>query len=64
MPKDVLEKFVNFLTFMENCSCKEPKWVQSYKYFSESGKMRDKCKICIANKDKFDNSSCCGGCCK
>ena len=64
MPKDVLEKFVNFLTFMENCSCKEPKWVQSYKYFSESGKMRDKCEICIANKDKFDNSSCCGGCCK
>ena len=64
MPSDVLEKFVKFLEFMEKCSCKEPKWVQSYKYYSEHDEMREKCELCIANKEKFDNSSCCGGCCK
>ena len=64
MPCDVLEKFVQFLTFMEKCSCKEPKWVQSYKYYSQHGEMREKCALCISNKEKFDNSSCCGGCCK
>lgn len=63
MPEDVLEKFVNFLSFMENCSCKEPKWVKSYKYYSINGKMQDKCNLCISNKDKFDNSRCCSGCC-
>lgn len=62
MPKDVLEKFINFLTFMETCSCKEPKWVKSYKHFSEFGEIQDKCKICIKNKAKFDNTSCCGSC--
>ena len=63
MPEDVLEKFVNFLTFMENCSCKSPKWVTSYKYYSQNGKMQDKCKSCIKNKNKFDKSMCCNkGC--
>lgn len=64
MPDDVLDKFVHFLTFMENCSCKEPKWVKSYKYYSEHGEMQDKCHICIKQKDNFDNSACCSGCCK
>lgn len=63
MPDDVLDKFVNFLSFMENCSCKEPKWVNSYNYYSKNGKMQDKCISCVANKDKFDNSKCCSGCC-
>ncbi len=62
MPDDVLEKFVNFLTFMENCSCKEPKWVKSYNYYSKNGKMQDKCITCIKNKNKFDNSNCCTCC--
>lgn len=62
MPNDVLDKFVNFLTFMENCSCKEPKWVRSYNYYSKNGKMQEKCLNCIKNKDKFDNSKCCSGC--
>lgn len=62
MPDDVLDKFVNFLTFMENCSCKEPKWVRSYNYYSKNGKMQDKCLNCIKNKEKFDNSNCCSGC--
>lgn len=63
MPNDVLDKFVNFLSFMENCSCKEPKWTKSYNYYSKNGKMQDKCIICIKNKDKFDNSKCCSGFC-
>ncbi len=64
MTDDVLDKFVHFLTFMENCSCKEPKWVKSYQYYSKNGDLQDKCHICIKQKDKFDNSSCCSGCCK
>ncbi|MCM1339028.1 MAG: metal-dependent transcriptional regulator [Muribaculaceae bacterium] len=63
MPNDVLDKFVNFLSFMETCSCKEPKWVKSYNYYSKNGKMQDKCLTCISNKDKFNNSNCCSGCC-
>lgn len=64
MPTDILDKFVNFLTFMENCSCKEPKWIKSYNYYSQNRKMQDKCKICIQNNQNFDNSGCCSGCCK
>ena len=64
MPEDVLEKFVSFLTFMENCSCKEPKWVKSYKYYTSQGDMQEKCKICMTKKANFDNSNCCSGCCK
>ncbi|MBQ9244978.1 metal-dependent transcriptional regulator [bacterium] len=63
MTEDVLDKFVTFLSFMEKCSCKEPKWVNSYKYFSANGKMKDKCNTCIKNKTKFDNSKCCSGSC-
>lgn len=61
MPEDVLEKFVSFLSFMENCSCKEPKWVKSYKYYATQGEMQDKCKTCMT-KTNFDNNNCCGGC--
>lgn len=62
MPDDVLDKFVNFLIFMENCSCKEPKWVKSYKYFCENQKMKDKCISCMSKKEHFDNSKCCSSC--
>ncbi len=64
MPSDVLVKFVQFLTFMEKCSCKEPKWVKSFKYYSKEGEMQDKCQNCMANKNNFDNSSCCSSCVK
>ena len=57
MPCDVLEKFVQFLTFMEKCSCKEPKWVKSYKYYVAQGEMQDKCKTCMT-KTNFNNNSC------
>ncbi len=64
MTEDVLDKFVNFLTFIDTCSCKEPKWIKSYKYFSNHKKMPDKCSNCINNKNNFDNSHCCSHCCK
>lgn len=48
---DVLERLVNFLDFMEQCSCSEPKWVKSCKSTLATGKMNEKCK------------SCSGGCC-
>ena len=60
MPEDVLRKFVSFLTFMDKCSCKEPKWVKSFHKFLEQGKMQKKCLLCAENKANFDNSSCCG----
>ena len=50
MTEDVLDKFVNFLTFIDTCSCKETKMDKSYKYFSNHKKMPDKCSNCINNK--------------
>ena len=51
MTDDVLTRLVNFLDFMEQCSCSEPKWVKSCKSTLETGELSDKCK------------SCSGGCC-
>lgn len=47
MDKAVLEKFVRFLTFMQTCSCKEPKWIKSFKHYAKEGKLQDKCISCI-----------------
>lgn len=47
MSEKVLEKFVRFLTFMQTCSCKEPKWIKSFKYYAQNGEMQDKCNSCI-----------------
>jgi len=47
MSEEVLEKFVRFLTFMQTCSCKEPKWIKSFKYYARNGEMQDKCNSCI-----------------
>lgn len=62
--KEVLEKFVRFLTFMQKCSCKEPKWIKSFKYYSQKGKLQDKCNTCISqcqkNPDAINNNNCCG----
>ena len=60
MPNDVLERFVEYLTFMQKCSCKEPKWIKSFHKYLECGEMQEKCVLCAKNKDKFDNSGCCG----
>lgn len=62
MPTDVLEKFIKFLTFMETCSCKEPKWVKSYKHFINNGELQDKCKNCI-NTNKSGSIECECKCC-
>ena len=64
MSEEVLEKFVRFLTFMQTCSCKEPKWIKSFKYYAKEGELQDKCNSCIAkckeNSCCVDNSGCCG----
>lgn len=60
MTEDVLERFVEYLSFMQKCSCKEPKWIKSFQHYIENGKMQKKCEFCMKNKEKFDNSSCCG----
>lgn len=63
LDEGVLEKFVRFLTFMQTCSCKEPKWVKSFKYYAENGELQEKCHSCIAKCHETsgckDNSSCC-----
>ena len=51
MTEDVLTRLVNFMDFMEQCTCKEPKWLKSCKSSLEEGKLNDKCQ------------SCHGGCC-
>ena len=48
---DVLSRLVNFLNFMEQCSCSEPKWVKSCKTCLNTGEMSENCKGCS------------GGCC-
>lgn len=62
MSEEVLEKFVRFLTFMQTCSCKEPKWIKSFKYYAKNGKLQEKCNSCVAKCGSGckDNSSCCG----
>jgi len=51
MTDDVLTRFVNFMDFMKQCSCSEPKWIKSCRAMLENGEMSDKCKKCT------------GGCC-
>lgn len=51
MTDDVLTKLVSFLDFMEQCTCKEPKWVNSCKSTLKTGELSSKCKTCS------------GGCC-
>jgi len=62
--EDVLEKFVRFLTFMQTCSCKEPKWIKSYKYYALHGTLQEKCNSCIEkcknNPEIMNNRNCCG----
>ena len=61
MPEVVLARFVHFLDFMEQCRCKEPKWVKSCKNTLSTGEMSEKCQCCISSGEK---SCCCGGCSK
>ena len=51
MTEDVLVRLVHFLDFMEQCTCKEPKWIKSCKSSLKNGEMTNKCKACQ------------GGCC-
>ena len=64
MSDEVLKKFVMFLEFMQSCSCKEPKWMKSFKHYSGSGVFSDKCQKCMIlkkeNPEEFNNNHCCG----
>lgn len=64
LSEEVLEKFLRFSTFMQTCSCKEPKWIKSFKYYAQNGELQDKCNSCIAkckeNSTTISNSNCCG----
>lgn len=56
MTEEVLIKFVHFLDFMGQCSCKEPKWIKSCQTALKDGKMSDKCQKCNAG----NSCNCCG----
>lgn len=63
IPDEVLKKFVMFLTFMETCSCKEPKWIKSFKHYSQNEQLSEKCVNCICNAQdnpNLSNKNCCG----
>lgn len=63
IPDEVLKKFVLFLTFMETCSCKEPKWIKSFKHYAQNEKLSEKCINCICSKKDnpaLSNKNCCG----
>lgn len=57
MTQDVLTKFVHFLDFMKQCSCKEPKWLNSCKHSLKNGQIPQKCTNCVSGKGG------CKGCC-
>ncbi|MBQ8168387.1 metal-dependent transcriptional regulator [bacterium] len=58
MTEDVLIKFVHFLDFMGQCTCREPKWIKSCKHSLGNGEIPQKCTSCISG----GCSSCnCGG---
>ena len=46
MPDEVLDRFTAYLTFMQKCSCKEPKWLKSFEYYIKENKMPEKCAAC------------------
>ena len=50
MTQDVLTKFVQFLDFMKQCSCKEPKWLNSCKHSLKEGQISEKCQDCVSGK--------------
>jgi len=49
MTDDVLSRFVNFMDFMEQCTCSEPKWIKSCKSTLETGQLSNKCKSCTGS---------------
>lgn len=63
MTDDILDKFIKFLAFMEACSCKESKWIKSYKHYNSTGEMQDKCKQCLENNSGNSDKKCGCDCC-
>ncbi len=57
MTEDVLIKFVHFIDFMKQCSCKDPKWLKSCKHSLKNGKISKKCTNCVSSQGK------CKDCC-
>lgn len=60
----ILNRFVSFLTFMQTCACKEPKWMKSFNYYAKNGFVQDKCNTCIEKCAEDPNSVCNSNCCK
>lgn len=58
MTQDVLTRLVNFMDFMEQCACPEPKWMNSCKNSLETGKISKKCQGCASAKGK-NGCGCC-----
>lgn len=52
----LLDRFVFFLDFMQKCSCKNPKWLEAFKYYAEHNALADGCSECMTSS----NATCCG----
>jgi len=56
LPEIALSRFISFLDFQSCCSCKTPKWKQSYDYYSKNDEFKTCCQECMKNPDQC---SCC-----
>ncbi|MCM1010384.1 MAG: metal-dependent transcriptional regulator [Fusobacterium sp.] len=49
VPERVLIQLVSYISFMNKCSCSQPKWKQSYEEFAQNGEMPSRCAACAKN---------------
>lgn len=63
MTEEVLDRFLFFMSFMNKCTCKEPKWVSGCHHYMYNGDMQGNCADCAKNKNTSASGGCgCGGC--
>jgi DtxR family Mn-dependent transcriptional regulator len=48
-PREIIDRMINFVKFIEECPRGGSDWIQSFKEYCASGKTRDNCETCIAN---------------
>lgn len=59
VPERVLMQLVSYISFMNKCSCSQPKWKKSYEEFAQNGEMPSGCLAC----SKHSGGGCnCSGC--
>lgn len=49
VPGSILEKFVQFIAFMEACPRGDPKWMDGFKHYHAHGKLLQNCAECLSH---------------